>query len=112
MAYGGHVEHNPAELRRGGRKRLAARRVGRWLGAALTGSVIVGPLIVWLTTGSVGALAVMYAAEALLGVVARAVARSLGLPAWSASESYISRLRRWHADRRDLASDPPASLPS
>jgi hypothetical protein len=106
MAYGDRVERDPAELRRGGRKRLAARRIGRWLGTALTGSVIVAPLIVWLTRGSVGALAVIYAAEVLLGVVARAVARSLRLPAWSASESYIGRLRRWQTDRRDPSSDP------
>lgn len=112
MAYGDRVERDPAELRRGGRKRLAARRIGRWLGTALTWSAIVAPLIVWLTTGSVGALAVIYAAEALLGVVARAVARSLRLPAWSASESYIGRLRRWQTDRRAPSSDPPASLPS
>lgn len=112
MAYGDGVERDPAELRWAGRQRQAARRVARWLGAALAGAVIVGPLIVWLTTGSVDALAVIYAAEVLLGVVARAVAHSLGLPAWSASESYISRLRRWQADRRDPSSDPPASLPS
>jgi hypothetical protein len=88
------------------RQRSAARRIGRWFGAILTGSMILAPLLVWLITGSVDALAVMYAGEALLSVVARAVARALGLPAWSASESYISRLRRWQAGRRDPASDP------
>jgi hypothetical protein len=79
------------------------------VGAAV---VIVWPLGVWLITGSVSTLGVIYAAEALVAIMARPVARWLGLPAWSASESYVSQLRRWRAERRNLSGDPPTSLPS
>lgn len=68
---------------------------------ALTVSVIVGPIVVWRITGSVSPFGAIYGAEALLGILARSFARSMGLPAWSASEPYIISLRRWHADRRD-----------
>ncbi len=76
------------------------RRLAKALGVGLTVTVIVGPIVIWLITGSVGWFPAIYGAEALLGVVFRSVARSMGLPAWSASESYITRLRRWRGARR------------
>jgi hypothetical protein len=77
------------------------RPIVKRLDVALTTSLVIGPVIVWLVTGSISTLGVIYA-----------VGRSLGLPEWSASESYISRLRRWRTDRRRPSGDPPASLPS
>jgi hypothetical protein len=66
----------------------------------LTTAGIVAPFILWLATGSVGWLGVIYAVEALVTLLIRWVARSLGLPAWSANEAYVSRLRRWNQSRR------------
>jgi len=80
-----------------------------WFRVASVAATIFWPLAVWLITGSASALGVIYGAEALLGLIARHVARSMGLPAWSASESYIGRLRHWRTARRDLSGDPPAS---
>jgi hypothetical protein len=88
------------------------RRIAGRLGVALTMAVVVLPVVAWLVTGSVGLFSVVYAAEVVLGVTARYVARSIGLPSWSANESYISRLRRWQADRHAGPDGPPASRPS
>jgi len=80
---------------------------------ALTVAVVLVPVVGWLVTGSVGLFAVVYAAELVLGVGVRYVARSMDLPSWSANESYINRLRRWQGDRRGGPPDgPPASRPS
>lgn len=84
----------------------------KWFVAALAASVIVGPFVGWAITGSLGMFGVIYAAQAALGILGRYLSRSLGLPGWSASESYVSRLRRWQADRGGPSSDPPASCPS
>lgn len=92
--------------------RHTRRPIVKRLDVALTTSLVIGPVIVWLVTGSISTLGVIYAAEVLSLSIARAVGRSLGLPEWSASESYISRLRRWRTDRRRPSGDPPASLPS
>ena len=92
--------------------RRAWRLIVSAFGIASAVIVIVWPVGVWLITGSVSVVALIYAAEALLAIVARRVARSMGLPAWSASESYISQLRRWRTARRDLADGSPISLPS
>lgn len=89
-----------------------ARPVIRWFRVATAATSILWPLGVWIITGSVSTTAVIYGTEVLLGVFARQVARSMGLPAWNVSESYISQLRRWRAERRDLSGGPPASLPS
>jgi hypothetical protein len=78
---------------------------------ASAAATIFWPLAVWLITGSASALGVIYGVEALLGLIARHVARSMGLPAWSASESYIGRLRRWRTARRDLWGRSSASPP-
>ena len=43
---------------------------------------------------------VIYGAELLVGFVFRKSVQSIGLPIWSADESYLSRLRRWRTDRQ------------
>jgi hypothetical protein len=91
---------------------MVRRRIADRLGVALAIAVVVLPIVAWLVTGSVGLFAVVYAAEVVLGVTARYVARSTGLPTWSANESYVSRLRRWQADRHAGPDGPPASRPS
>jgi hypothetical protein len=81
-------------------RRLANTRLWRYLYAVLLGLVIVAPIVVLIVTGSVGAFAVIYAAEAVIGLVAHQVARRLGLPAWAPDEAYITRLRRWRRARQ------------
>jgi hypothetical protein len=87
------------------------RQIAKGLGVALTVSAIVAPIIIWLVTGPVSLFGAIYGAEALVIFLARSVARSMGLPTWSASESYVRRLRQWQVDRRDSPRDR-ASRPS
>jgi hypothetical protein len=88
------------------------RRIAHRFRVANTASVIVWPITIWLITGSVGLSAAIYAAEAVLGILARSVARYMGLPAWCASESYITRLQHWQAERREPTGARRASWPS
>ncbi len=75
-------------------------RVGRLFGLAVLLLIVVDPLITWLTTGTVDSLALIHGVEALIVLAFLWLRRVLGLPAWSAGEAYVTRLRRWRAVRR------------
>jgi hypothetical protein len=88
------------------------RAIGKVLNGAILAAVVLVPVVVLIATGSVGSLSAIYAAEVLLGLAVRYAVRRLGLPSWSASEAYITRLRAWRANRRAGSGAPPGGLPS
>lgn len=75
-------------------------RVGRLFGLAVLLLIVVEPLVTWLITGTVDSLALIHGVEALIVLAFLWLRRAFGLPAWSADEAYVTRLRRWRAVRR------------